>query len=586
MKLTGVEIQNYRSIGNEPVVLNPLKKCNILIGQNNAGKSNAIRALNLISNSFVFDKQNQNRNRWTASLNRHEIHRKNEANQFAFTLYFETDDLNNNEENRFKKLANMDEFYFQFSNKQGQQAFEIIDYSLSQIVVNDRKDRDRVEELMRVVWGQSYSDQERFRNYILTPQRSKALFDNYFVNAIRPVHIIPVFRQISKGSEYSFNGTNLIGLLAQYQHPKLGNDHEREKFDTIEKFTRRLLHLPNATLEVDHDKEEILIANDGLRLEHSSYGTGVHELIILVTAILSIENAICCIEEPEIHLHPALQREFIKFITTETSNQYVISTHSPTFINSHIDMSPEIAAQIQVFHLQLKDGATVGYPVLEDTHSLSVLTDLGVRASDLLQSNCVIWVEGPSDRIYLNHWLRLVAPNLIEGLHYSIMFYGGRLLSHLSVDRKIPQDDVPEELIDVLRINQHAIVIMDSDRKQPRSRINNTKIRVRNECKNSGGLCWITDGREIEHYLPSAVIEETLPDLVEKRVSVTIGDYDDFGEKIDAILNGSRIKPIKYSSNKVKYARKFIQYFKADHISDSLQKQLNQVVDKIRAWNE
>lgn len=30
-----------------------------------------------------------------------------------------------------------------------------------------------------------------------------------------------------------------------------------------------------------------------------------------------------------------------------------------------------------------------------------LLDDLGFKASDLLQSNCVIWVEGPSDRIYI-----------------------------------------------------------------------------------------------------------------------------------------------------------------------------------------
>ena len=33
-----------------------------------------------------------------------------------------------------------------------------------------------------------------------------------------------------------------------------------------------------------------------------------------------------------------------------------------------------------------------------------MLNDLDVRASDLLQSNGIIWVEGPSDRIYIKRW--------------------------------------------------------------------------------------------------------------------------------------------------------------------------------------
>jgi hypothetical protein len=30
MRLTGIEIRNFRSIGAEPVILNPWKQCNIL----------------------------------------------------------------------------------------------------------------------------------------------------------------------------------------------------------------------------------------------------------------------------------------------------------------------------------------------------------------------------------------------------------------------------------------------------------------------------------------------------------------------------------------------------------------------------
>ncbi|GAF73787.1 unnamed protein product, partial [marine sediment metagenome] len=52
MRLSGVELHNFRSIGDNPVVLDPLRKCNILVGQNNSGKSNVLKALSKISDKL------------------------------------------------------------------------------------------------------------------------------------------------------------------------------------------------------------------------------------------------------------------------------------------------------------------------------------------------------------------------------------------------------------------------------------------------------------------------------------------------------------------------------------------------------
>jgi hypothetical protein len=40
--------------------------------------------------------------------------------------------------------------------------------------------------------------------------------------------------------------------------------------------------------------------------------------------------------------------------------------------------------------------------------------------------------RGPSDRLYLLHWLKALDPDLTEGLHFPSMLYGGKLLGHLS----------------------------------------------------------------------------------------------------------------------------------------------------------
>jgi len=134
-----------------------------------------------------------------------------------------------------------------------------------------------------------------------------------------------------------------------------------------------------------------------------------------------------------------------------------------------------------------------------------ICADLGYRASDLLQANCVIWVEGPSDRIYLNHWIYALDPSLVEGLHYSIMFYGGRLLSHLSAD-----DPEVGDFISLRRLNRYIAIVIDSDRSAPKKHINPTKKRVRGEFNKGPGFAWITKGREIENYVKPELLEKAV----------------------------------------------------------------------------
>jgi hypothetical protein len=570
MKLTGIELRNFRSIGDEPVKLAPWLKCNILIGQNNSGKSNVIKAVQRISSTFMDMMAHKDLPRTPREgLGDLDLHRRSPENQFLFRLYFEGEAP---EDKELLALIRTASVYFDFSWEVGQPDPRVTDHSFAYI-----EDFDQASRLLSYLEGAHFTSRmgpSRIRQVFL---KKGPTFWGHFKETIPPVYIIPEFRQIKSGSEYTLDGANLIGLLASYQHPEVGKGQDRDKFDRIERFVQRLLHLPEAVLEVPRKETTIMLTSNGLRLPLASYGTGVHELVILVTAVLSVEDAICCIEEPEIHLHPRLQREFIDFITTETTNQYLISTHSPTFINA---MSAR--DDVQVFHLRLENGATIGGPILRDEDSLRALHDLGVRASDILQSNCVLWVEGPSDRVYLERWLELVSPELVEGRDYSIMFYGGSLLSHLCAER----DKVPGELIHILRINQNAIVMMDSDIKHADDPLTQTKQRVCQECKANGGICWVTDGREIENYLPERVVAAACEELVGKQIAIAIGPYDKFEDTLSQALKTARARSLDYSADKVKYTRKFAQHFKLADMGSQLREHIEEIAAKVKYWNE
>jgi len=145
------------------------------------------------------------------------------------------------------------------------------------------------------------------------------------------------------------------------------------------------------------------------------------------------------------------------------------------------------------------------------------MDDLGVRASDLLQANAVVWVEGPSDRIYIKYWLtRWCEANGAkiprENIDYAFCFYGGAVLSHFGVESNGQIDDV----IDMLKLNRNSFVVIDRDddfsvegdgslvrmKQTPCSKYRITEALP--------GHIWITAGYTIESYLPSTYVDRQL----------------------------------------------------------------------------
>jgi hypothetical protein len=165
-----------------------------------------------------------------------------------------------------------------------------------------------------------------------------------------------------------------------------------------------------------------------------------------------------------------------------------------------------IDAADTVATIRLDAGARSSVAIVGNRELFDALRALGYRASDLLQTNCIVWVEGPSDRIYLLHWLKGLAPDLVEGVDFSIVFYGGALLAKLSAALENAEDP---SLVDLWSINRRMWIVMDSDKGEGDLKPAVQRLKDEIDAAHAGGT-WITDGYTVENYVDADLLERVV----------------------------------------------------------------------------
>ena len=408
MRLNSFSVENFRSITAARKV--PMRQITVLIGPNNEGKSNILRALSLAMNALGKLRIALRRNasgsivregysmksrhfdyNWEEDFPVSRQRSKGKYKSTKITLEFE---LSPEEQVEFKeKTGSRVNGLLPIQLEFGETSFDfqIVKQGPGSVALN--KAKNRVADFVSKKLSFDYIPPIR------TSQSASKVVNNIVSSALISIYEDDQF-------------TEAMDRIEELQRPVLDELSESIK-ETVSEF------LPAVkSVELRLEKEDRYRAlsravkvyvDDGNLTSLSRKGEGVQSLVALALMRQAGSHfrrglsSVVAIEEPESHLHPNAVHELRDIIIeTARESQVVLSTHSPLFANAGK------GAQLVI----VKDSRA------EPAKSIADVRDcLGVRLSDnLMSSRLMAIVEGPEDQKILESILPELNPALANPL--------------------------------------------------------------------------------------------------------------------------------------------------------------------------
>lgn len=395
MKLVNFSVTNFRSITAAHRIV--ISETTVLIGKNNEGKSNILKALFVAMNVLQEHAKLRNRPRFLGSRRYREDERfyfwerdfpinlqsRKTSKQSIFRLEFE---LNQEEIENFKEVVK--------SNLNGTLPLEIKIGRDNQASIKVSK-RGRGSKTLNSKSGRiaGFIAERISFNYIPAIRTDKEA-----LSVIQSM-LSEELKILERDEKYQ----EALKVITELQQPilnSLANKIKCPLSEFLPNITEVQIEIPENERRVALRREFTVVINDGTPTNIEFKGDGVKSLAalaLLKDRYLTNGASIIAIEELESHLHPSAIHQLNEIIASLTdTNQVIITTHNPLFVDRY-DLNSNII---------IDNGKAVSAKNIRSIREL-----LGIKASDnLTNANYALVVEGEEDA----RALRALLPTLSE----------------------------------------------------------------------------------------------------------------------------------------------------------------------------
>jgi predicted ATP-dependent endonuclease of OLD family len=188
------------------------------------------------------------------------------------------------------------------------------------------------------------------------------------------------------------------------------------EIDAFRAGTASLAEEPEAELDVDQFLVQV-------------NGAGIREALRLILDYELNRPNILLVEEPEIHLHPALETSMMRYLKAIGQEcQIFITTHSTNFLDT---------AEMRNVYLASRNDSTIVQLINVEEAEQSIPRELGIRLSSLFMFDRLVFVEGPTDEDVIREWASISKINLAQASIGFVPMGGVRNFTHFATEATI-----------------------------------------------------------------------------------------------------------------------------------------------------